>query len=195
MNFSAAAIRRLASTALVIAALGAQLMAPAAEAAPPPPPGPINRPPICYICLRFKPDLYLATMFQRDVNGNSISGALAGQTVVYPITIGNKGMGDATDVTMLWQADQSGFSSQGWQFVSATADSGFVCYVPAEYPGMQVECVNGSIPAGQLAHITITMSAPTTAGQHKIGERTDFANTIAETDETNNDGCCFTLWT
>jgi hypothetical protein len=193
VKFSAIATRRVVSTALVIAAFGAQLIAPAAEAAPPPPPGPVKQPPICLICLQFKPDLYLATMFQHDASGNSISSAAAGQTVVYPITVGNKGVIGASGVTAMWEADQSGFSSQGWQFVSATADSGFVCFVPAEFPGMQVECVNGSIAAGQLAHITITMRAPTTAGQHKIGERTDFANTIAESDETNNDGCCFTL--
>jgi hypothetical protein len=193
MNFSAVATRRVVSSALVIAAFSAQLIAPAAEAAPPPPPGPVKQPPICLICQYWKPDLYLATMFQRDASGNAINSAFAGQTVVYPITIGNKGVIGASGVTAMWEADQGGFSSQGWQFVSATADSGFVCFVPAEFPGMQVECVNGSIGSGQQAHITITMRAPTTAGQHKIGERTDFANTIAETDETNNDGCCLTL--
>jgi hypothetical protein len=191
VNFSAAT-RRLASTALVLGALGAQLLAPAAEAAPPPPPL-LKIPPTCLVCGQFKPDLYLATMYQRDANGNSINTAVAGQTVVYPITVGNKGVIGASGVTVLWESDTTGFSSQGWQFASYTADSGFICYVPAEFPGMQVECVNGSIAAGQQAHITITMRAPTTTGQHKIGEQTDFANTIAETDETNNDGCCFTL--
>jgi hypothetical protein len=109
VNFSATT-RRVASTALVIAAFGAQLLAPAAEAAPPPPPGPVKQPPICLICVQFKPDLYLATMFQRDVNNNSINSALAGQTVVYPITIGNKGVVGASGVTMMWEADQGGFS-------------------------------------------------------------------------------------
>jgi CARDB len=194
VNFSATT-RRLVSTALVIGAIGAQLIAPAAEAAPPPPPGPIRQPPTCLACLQFKPDLYLSTMYQRDASGNSISGALAGQTVVYPITIGNKGILGASGVTVLWGADTTTFSSQGWQFTSYTADSGFVCFTPPEFPGMQVECVNGSVAAGQLAHITLTMQAPTTAGQHKIGVRTDFANVIAEMDETNNDGCCLTLWT
>jgi hypothetical protein len=193
VNLSAS-IRRFLSTALLTAALGAQFAAPVAEAAPTPQPGPVPTHP-CYSCYLFKPDLYLATMYQRDASGNSISGAIAGQTVVYPITVGNNGMSGASGVTVWWQADTATFSGQGWQFVSYTADSGFTCYVPAEYTGMQVHCVNGSIGAGAQAHITITMLAPTTSGQHKIGERTDPDNVIAELDETNNDGCCLTLWT
>jgi hypothetical protein len=100
VNISAAS-RRVVGTALVVAALGAQLIAPAAEAATPPPGGTIKQP-ICPICLQFKPDLYLATMYQHDANGNSIGGAVAGQTVVYPITIGNNGLVGASNAMTLW---------------------------------------------------------------------------------------------
>ncbi len=187
------ATRRFASIAFVIAALAAQLVAPAAEAAPAPP-NPIYKQP-CLACVQFKPDLYLSSMYQRDAAGNSISVASAGQTVVYPITVGNQGILMASGVRAWWQADTSSFSGQGWQLVSATADSGFTCYVPAEYTGFQVYCIDGLIGGGDVAHITLTLRAPTTPGQHKIGLRLDPYNEIAELNETNNDNCCLNLWT
>jgi len=193
-----AGTRRLSAMAIAAFSVAAQFLAPAAEAAPPPQ-GPVITP--CQVCgiggprLDIRPDLYLATLYQRDASGNAITSATAGQTVVYPMTVGNQGLlATAQNVSVWWMGDTSGLSSQGWQFVSFTADSGFSCHQPGDdYTGEQVRCDGGTIAAGQVAHITFTMRAPTTSGVHHIGASIDPLNAITERDETNNNPCCLSL--
>jgi hypothetical protein len=141
-----------------------------------------------------KPDLFLVTMYQNDANGNGIRTATPGQTVVYPMTIGNQGSHSASSVEVWWMGDTGGLNNPGWRFVSYTADSGFSCYQPIDnYTGEQVHCFGGTIGWNQQAHITITMAAPSTPGTHQIWADIDPNNTIAELDETNNAPCCLTL--
>ena len=195
---SFASIRRLAAVALATAAIVAPLAVPAAEAAPPSPKpcqlqagcdGPGNG-------LDRRPDLYVSTMFQRDIAGNSISIAAAGQTVVYPLTIGNRGLQPASDVEVWWQADTVNFNGQGWRLVSYTSDSGFVCHEPGEaFTGLQVRCTGGTVTPHWMSNIRFVMRAPTTPGQHHINAWLDPLNRISETNESNNAPCCLTLFT
>jgi hypothetical protein len=135
-------------------------------------------------------------MYQRDAAGNSISIAAAGQTVVYPLTIGNAGLRSVSNVDVWWQADTANFNSQGGQFVSFTTDSGFECHVPGDsFTGLQVHCSGGSVTPYAMAHITFVMQAPTTPGQHKINPLLDPVNSISATNESNNAPCCLTLFT
>jgi hypothetical protein len=74
------------------------------------------------------------------------------------------------------------------RLVSARDDTGtgFTCYTPAEYFGMDVRCIGGSIPSGGTAQITLTMTAPTTAGAFTARAGVDPYSEIVESDETNN---------
>jgi len=138
----------------------------------------------------------VSTIYQRDSAGTSIGIATAGQTVVYPLTIGNSGLRTASDVEVWWQADTVNFNSQGWLFDSFTTDSGFECHVPVDsFSGFQVHCSGGTVTPYALSHITFFMRAPTTAGQHKISPSLDPVNHISELNETNNAPCCLTLFT
>jgi hypothetical protein len=182
--------RRLAAAIVATVSIVAPLLAPAAEAAPPP-----ANPCLGSVTINCLPDLYLSSMYQRDASGNSIWAAAPGQTVVYPIVVGNQSfMSAARNVQVWWQADTTGFSNQGWVFQSFTADSGFFCHDPGDnFTGEQVYCEGGTIGAGQVAHITITMRAPTVAGTHHIGIKLDPNNLIGESNESNNQACCLTL--
>ncbi len=73
-------------------------------------------------------------------------------------------------------------------FVSFSNDtnSGFQCYVPAEYFGMDVRCVGGSIPTLTTAQITINMHAPTTPGTYTSRITADPYSEIVESNENNN---------
>ena len=194
---AATSIRRLAAVVFATAALAAPLAVPAAEAAPAGPSKPCEIRATCGLpTFDTRPDLYVSTMYQRDAAGNSISVAAAGQTVVYPLTIGNGGLRTASDVEVWWQADTVNFNSQGWQFVSFTSDSGFDCHVPVDsFTGFQVHCFSGTVTPYAPAHITFTMRAPTTPGQHHINPSIDSNNHIAELNESNNAPCCLTLFT
>ena len=64
--------------------------------------------------------------------------------------------------------------------------SGFVCYTPAEYFGMDVRCIGGTIPSGTTAQITLTMTAPTTPGSFTTRATVDPYSEIVEQNEGNN---------
>jgi hypothetical protein len=64
--------------------------------------------------------------------------------------------------------------------------SGFTCYTPAEYFGMDVRCIGGTIPSGTTAQITLTMAAPTTAGGFTARASVDPYTEIVEQNEGNN---------
>jgi hypothetical protein len=66
------------------------------------------------------------------------------------------------------------------------SNAGFICYTPAEYFGMAVECVGGTVPSLSTAQITITMRAPSTVGTFTSTATVDPYNAIAESNENNN---------
>lgn len=185
---------RLAAVIVAASSVAALFVASAAEAAPVALDPCLSRAGLT-AC---RPDLYLSTMYQRDANGSAISVAAPGQTVVYTMTVGNAGaVWAATEVQVRWLADQHWgiLNTFGWRFVSFTADSGFDCHEPGpEMIGEQVWCEGGTIAAGQVAHITITLQAPGD-GAHQIGVSLDPDNTIVESNESNNQPCCLTLYT
>jgi hypothetical protein len=63
--------------------------------------------------------------------------------------------------------------------------TGFVCYTPAEYFGMDVRCVSGSVPTLSTSQITLTMQAPS-AGAYTATATVDPYAEIAESNEGNN---------
>src|SRR5206468_11733262 len=64
--------------------------------------------------------------------------------------------------------------------------SGFICYTPPEYFGMDVRCVSGSIPTLTTSQITLTMKAPSKPGSFTSTATVDPYNEIAEYSESNN---------
>jgi hypothetical protein len=67
-----------------------------------------------------------------------------------------------------------------------TTNSGFTCYTPAEYFGMDVRCIGGFVPSLSTAQITLTMRAPTTPGAYTSTANVDPYNEIVESNESNN---------
>ena len=70
--------------------------------------------------------------------------------------------------------------------VSSSNSNGFICYTPAEYFGMDVRCVSGTVPTLTTAQITIVMHAPTTMGAFTSTAQVDPYSEIAESNESNN---------
>jgi len=70
--------------------------------------------------------------------------------------------------------------------VSSSNTSGFICYTPAEYFGMDVRCVGGTVPTLTTATITIVMHAPTTVGTFTSTATVDPYGEITESNESNN---------
>jgi hypothetical protein len=66
--------------------------------------------------------------------------------------------------------------------------SGFICYTPPEYFGMDVRCVAGTVPSGGSAQITLTMQAPSTPGAYAVTSTVDPYAEIVESNESNNTG-------
>jgi hypothetical protein len=74
---------------------------------------------------------------------------------------------------------------------TTSAGSGFICYTPAEYFGMDVRCVSGFVPTLSTAQITLTMRAPTTPGFYTSTATVDPYSEIAESNENNNTSSAF----
>jgi hypothetical protein len=66
------------------------------------------------------------------------------------------------------------------------SNAGFVCYTPAEYVGMDVRCVGGTVPTLSTVQITVTMQAPSSVGAFTSTATVDPYNAIAESNENNN---------
>ena len=66
--------------------------------------------------------------------------------------------------------------------------TGFVCYTPAEYFGMDVRCIGGTVASGSTAQITLTMTAPSTVGAFTSTATVDPYSEIVEQNESNNQG-------
>jgi hypothetical protein len=64
--------------------------------------------------------------------------------------------------------------------------AGFICYTPAEYFGMDVRCVGGTVPTLTSVQITLVMQAPTTVGAFTSTATVDPYSQIAEGNEGNN---------
>jgi hypothetical protein len=79
----------------------------------------------------------------------------------------------------------SGFPSNE-TLVSSSNSNGFICYQPAEFFGMDVRCVSGTVPTLSTAQITIVMHAPTTLGAFTSTARVDPYSEISESNENNN---------
>jgi hypothetical protein len=67
-----------------------------------------------------------------------------------------------------------------------TTGSGFTCYTPAEYFGMDVRCIGGFVPTLSTAQITLVMRASTAPGAYTSTARVDPYNEIIESNEGNN---------
>ena len=66
------------------------------------------------------------------------------------------------------------------------SNAGFICYTPAEYFGMDVRCVGGTVPSLSTVQITIVMRAPSSVGSFTSTATVDPYNEIVEGNETNN---------
>jgi hypothetical protein len=121
----------------------------------------------------------------------------AGGTHTYTLTVTNTGWGSSSpymaphpmigpDLTGV-RVHLNAYPSNE-RLLSATDDTGtgFICYTPAEYFGMDVRCVSGHVASGTTAHITLTMAAPTTAGGYTSTATVDPYSEIAEYSESNN---------
>jgi len=70
--------------------------------------------------------------------------------------------------------------------VSSSNANGFICYTPAEFFGMDVRCVSGTVPTLTTAQITIVMRASSTVGTFTSTAWVDPYSEIAESNEGNN---------
>jgi hypothetical protein len=72
----------------------------------------------------------------------------------------------------------------GTRYQSGTGDHAFVC--PSSVVSSTVLCTGGILAAGDMATITIRVTAPANAGSTTAVATVDPNNTIAERSETNN---------
>jgi Domain of unknown function DUF11 len=104
--------------------------------------------------------------------------------VTYTIRVYNAGPGSATGVRAHWFGGWGGWTQRFQGTLSG--DSGFTCYVPAEYYNMEIRCVGGSLPSGATGTITIRARGPSAGGSYATRVELDPYAEILETNEGNN---------
>lgn len=111
-----------------------------------------------------------------------LASTTSGSQITYTMHVRNLGTTAATNVRTMWL-----ITDTDWFQGTYSGDSGFTCYVPAEYMDQEVECVGGSVAPGATATLTVTTPLPPYTGTtYEVRATVDPYNQIPETNENNN---------